>query len=114
MKKFITTFIFGWLTLCTSPARADIVLGADVYKTFMDTSQELEMYAHDEYDMIAAVLGFDFNGVGIEGFYQFSNDTAKITRPSQINDPKLAIFNAKENGGFPRRHPVKTLSLQSN
>ncbi len=76
MKKFITTFIFGWLTLCTSPARADIVLGADVYKTFMDTSQELEMYAHDEYDMIAAVLGFDFNGVGIEGFYQFSNDTA--------------------------------------
>lgn len=76
MKKFLAIFFFSLISTIASPARADLVLGADVYKTFMDTSQELEAYSNDNYDMVAAVLGFDFKGVGIEGFYQQSDDTS--------------------------------------
>ncbi len=74
MKKFLTTFALLFMTINSTPAQADLVLGADVYRTFIDTSQEFENYTESNYDMIAAVLGFDFNGVGIEGFYQISDD----------------------------------------
>ena len=75
MRKFLTIFALTLMISISKPAQADLVLGADVYRTFIDTSQEFDTYAEDNYDMIAAVLGFDFNGVGIEGFYQFSDDT---------------------------------------
>ena len=42
------------MTSLPTPAQADLVLGADVYKTFIDTSQEFDTYKEDNYDMIAA------------------------------------------------------------
>ena len=78
MKKFLTTFALLFMTINSTPAQADLVLGADVYRTFIDTSQEFENYTESNYDMIAAVLGFDFNGVGIEGFYQISDDDWRL------------------------------------
>ena len=74
MKKSFITFIFAISSLFSMPARADLVLGADIYQVLMDTSQELDTYTEDNYAMIAAVLGFDFKGVGVEGFYQISDD----------------------------------------
>ena len=74
MKKGLATLVFGGIILTSMPARADIVFGADVYKAFIDTSQELDFYGEDNYDTIAAVLGFDFSGVGIEGFYRTGDD----------------------------------------
>lgn len=90
MKKFLSAFILGSFFLSSSPAQADLVLGADVYKTFLDTSRELEGYTNDSYDTIAAVLGFDFKGVGIEGFYQMSGDTSN----NFGQDSKLQAFGA--------------------
>lgn len=55
-------------------AQAHLVLGADFYQTFVDTDRETERLVKDKYDNIAAVLGFDFNGVGVEGFYQTFNE----------------------------------------
>lgn len=75
MKKLLATFALFFITITSTPAQADLVLGADVYKTFIDTSQEFDNYTDDNYDMIAAVLGFDFKGVGVEGFYQLSDDS---------------------------------------
>lgn len=76
MKKALATLSFIAVCNLSTPAQADLVLGADVYKTFIDTSRELDLEASDNYDMISAVLGFDFRGVGIEGFYQQSNETS--------------------------------------
>ena len=87
MKKFLTTFALFFITITSTPAQADLVLGADVYRTFIDTSQEFDSYAESNYDTIAAVLGFDFNGVGIEGFYQMSDD---VTNSHNFNSKTTA------------------------
>ena len=90
MKKSLASIFFGWIILSAMPARADIVFGADVYKTLIDTSQDFEPYAEDNYDMIAAVLGFDFSGIGIEGFYQWSPDTTNYNN----FDSKVTSYGA--------------------
>lgn len=90
MKKFLTILSFICFILTSAPAKADLVLGADVYKTFLDTSQEFDTYTENNYDMIAAVLGFDFMGVGIEGFYQMSEDVAN----NKNHNSKLQSFGA--------------------
>ena len=71
--KTLSVIFFG-LLLCTQPAKADVVFGADFYRTFIDTDRETELLLSDKYDNIAAVLGFDINGVGLEGFYKTYNE----------------------------------------
>lgn len=88
MKNFWAIFVLGSILFTSTPGRADLVLGADVYKAFIDTSQEFDSYSEDNYDMIAAVLGFDFKGVGIEGFYQMSQDMTN----NNDRDSKLTSY----------------------
>ena len=71
--KTLSVMLFG-LLLCSQPAKADVVFGADFYRTFIDTDQETERLLNDQYDNIAAVLGFDINGIGLEGFYKTYNE----------------------------------------
>lgn len=77
MNKKILTFCLSFLfSFClTNESFAHLVLGADFYQTFVDTDSETKALVNDKYDNIAAVLGFDFNGVGVEGFYQTYSDT---------------------------------------
>ena len=90
MKKILTIFVFVWLALIPNAAKADIVFGADVYRAFIDTTQEIEPYTEDNYDMIAAVLGFDFNGISVESFYRTSED---VSNNNNI-DSKLQAYGA--------------------
>lgn len=75
IKKFCCFFVSLLFLPCfAQKAQAHLVLGADFYQTFVDTDRETERLVKDKYDNIAAVLGFDFNGVGVEGFYQTFNE----------------------------------------
>lgn len=76
--------------ISTTPAKADIVLGADFTRSHFSYENGAENYLEDNYNSIGPVIGISMNGFGIEGYYNktFSDSTKNDT------DSKIKTYGA--------------------
>ena len=71
---FCAAVLTGSLFL-SLPARADVYFGADFTYSDLSYKDDNQLFFNDNYNMIGPVVGFEVNGIGVEGFYKMSDNT---------------------------------------
>lgn len=71
---FCAAVLTGSLFL-SLPARADVYFGADFTHSDLSYKDDNQLFFNDNYNMIGPVVGFEVNGIGVEGFYKMSDNT---------------------------------------
>ncbi len=91
MKKNLLLPLLAICCLLTaSPAKADLVLGADFSRSHFSYNNGADSYLSDNYNIVGPVVGISVKGVGIEAFYQTYDET---TNDNGVNS-KLKAYGA--------------------